>query len=91
MTQVTGRLENWYILPLVEDSVEYVVMGDLYDDVHKRWEDGLFIHTSGIRYTDTPEAPSQGDVVLTRNSTYLLGVPRATYKLGEPYDFKKPS
>ena len=67
MSEVTGRLERW--------SVQYglgkqcVVWGDIYDDVRERWPDGRTIHTSGIDVVEFNE----GDIVTTRNSTYLLG------------------
>jgi hypothetical protein len=67
----TGRLENWD-----PDPIFSIIWGDIYDDVHKRWEDGTRIHTSKVpnmRYTSLEE----GDIVETLNSIYLLGERKA--------------
>ena len=66
-TKITGRLEEWFIGREIGD--EFLVWGHCYDDVHERFFDGQLIHTSGIRIRPLKE----GDVVETRNSTYLLG------------------
>ena len=65
--EVTGRLEGW-----VRDPYKAVVWGYLFDDVHKRWEDGIHIHTSHIEDFSDLDL-KEGDVVTTANSTYLLG------------------
>lgn len=67
MGDVTGRLENW-----VYDPIWRVFWGHLYDDVHKRWSDGTWIHTSHCPKPDAKE----GDIVTTLNSRYLLGEKR---------------
>jgi hypothetical protein len=61
----TGRLENWQF---VHDRI----YGQVYDDVHKRFEDGAMIYTSSVKNNDT-ESLDEGHVAVTRNSTYLLG------------------
>ncbi|WP_373088760.1 hypothetical protein [Zhongshania sp.] len=71
-SEVTGRIENWWIGWSYKK--EYQIAGNLYDDVHGRWEDGVLFHTSGIQSKDFPIHKLQpGDVVQTRNSRYLLG------------------
>jgi hypothetical protein len=64
LSEVTGRLENWWY-----DATNHVFWGYLYDDVKDRWRDGVHIHTSMCHAPDAKE----GDVIKTRNSTYLLG------------------
>lgn len=63
--EVTGRLENWYLHGYV------LLVGDIYDDIRGRFEDGQSIHTSAIK--DNGDNIKEGDVVQTRNSRYLLG------------------
>jgi hypothetical protein len=67
MNEITGRLEKWVIQE--RGLEEFVVWGHVYDDTRERFPDGTMIHTSGIRSRPLKE----GDVVTTRNSTYLLG------------------
>ena len=64
MTDVTGRLENWWY-----DSLNHVFWGNIYEDVRGRWHDGQHIHTSMCHNPDAKE----GDIIKTRNSRYLLG------------------
>ena len=74
---ITGRLENWKTDPHLS-----ILWGDCYDDVHKRWEDGTWIHTSyvkGLYEMDLRE----GDKIITRNSVYLLGKPYDKISWGE--------
>jgi hypothetical protein len=66
LSKVTGRLENWWF-----DELNHVYWGNLYDDVRKRWADATFIHTSMCHFPNAKE----GDIIKTRNSTYLLGKP----------------
>ncbi len=68
MDKVTGRLERWHV-GMYDEGGEVVIWGDVYEDVHGRFNDGTYIHTSGIK----AGAFKEGDVVTTRNSTYLLG------------------
>ena len=66
-TNITGRLESWYTGMEIGD--EFIIWGDIYDDVNNRFGNGLHIHTSGIKKRDVKE----GDIVETRNSRYVLG------------------
>lgn len=66
---VTARLENWSIDPCYE-----MLWGNINDDVYERWPNGKFIHTSYIKGVRDMEL-KEGDEVVTRNSTYLLGKP----------------
>jgi len=43
----------------------------IYDDSEKRWEDGHFINTSAV----VNGILMQDEIIETKNSTYLLGVP----------------
>jgi len=70
--KITGRLENWAREQVTRK--EFIIWGDVYDDIHERWRDGQWIHTSGIKNRKCKE----GDVVTTRNSAYLLGRPTIT-------------
>ena len=68
MSEVTGRLEFWHVsVPAITGEV--MVWGDVYDDERGRFNNGTYIHTSGCENKEYKE----GDVVVTRNSTYLLG------------------
>lgn len=73
---VTGRLENWYW-----DARNDIIWGDLYDDIHKRWDDGAHIHTSLVQ-SHLYGLCEKGDVIRTLNSHYLLGK--------EKVDFNEP-
>jgi len=64
------RLENWTIEPVTEE--EFIVWGNVYNDPKKRFYEGEYIHTSGIKYLEKDLV--EGDTVITRNSTYTLGV-----------------
>lgn len=64
---VTGRLENWYWATNAN-----VIWGNLYDDIHKRWNPGTLIHTSLVQFP-TNGLCGEGDVIRTLNSHYLLG------------------
>ena len=69
--QITGRLENW-----VRQDVPggYIIWGNLYDDIHGRWNDGQWIHTSLIKTAPTSfETDPQRTMVVTLNSIYELG------------------
>ena len=65
--KVTGVLENWAVDQ--STSKEFVIWGHIYGDTNGRFKDGTMVHTSGIKNRKCEE----GDVVKTRNSTYLLG------------------
>ena len=64
---ITGRLENWEIDPSLS-----IIWGHCYDDVRGRWEDGTWIHTSHVDKLYEMDL-KEGDKIVTRNSTYLLG------------------
>jgi hypothetical protein len=66
MNNVTGRIENWHV-SMPDESGEIMVWGDVYGSY--MFNDGTYIHTSGCPNTEYKE----GDIVTTRNSTYLLG------------------
>jgi hypothetical protein len=65
--EITGTLENWRV-KFINDE-EMIIWGNLNGDIHKRWREGQYIHTSGIAVRGVKE----GDVVTTRNSVYKLG------------------
>lgn len=70
MTQYyTARLEDWIKYPVRSG---YIYIGLIYDDVKNRWWDGELVTTS---YVSSNKVFSKGDVVCTRNSSYLLGEP----------------
>ena len=64
---ITGRLENWSLDPSFN-----MMWGHIYGDIHKRFYDGAFIHTSSLKHPVKTEH-KEGDIIQTRNSTYLLG------------------
>ena len=70
--KVTGRLENWERQQITKK--EFIIWGNLHDEdaMTQRWTDGSRIHTSAIKNRSI----KSGDIVQTRNSTYLLGKPR---------------
>lgn len=69
----TARLEVWSY-----DPVWKCFWGWVFDDVHKRWANNTYIHTS---HCPIPNA-KKGDVIQTRNNTYLLGEPSGFVKKG---------
>lgn len=74
--EVTGRLENW-----VYSKKQNVLIGDLYDDVNGRWEDGTPVKTSTLQPMSLQvSTPKEGSVVNTLNSVYLLGKQRIKEK-----------
>lgn len=75
MTEVvTARLEDWIVYPGGSQ-----VHGKIYGDSKGRWEDGVSIHTSKVVsiLRDDQKLDEntllEGDIVVTRNSAYLLG------------------
>lgn len=64
---VTARLDNWFRRQVTKE--EFIIWGIVTAGRDNRFMDGEFIHTSGIRNRSVEE----GDIVNTRNSTYLLG------------------
>lgn len=70
MDDVTGILDEWIVDPLGRS----VIWGRIRDDKTGRFLDGADIRTSFISLDAVAfEALKEGDVVKTRNSTYLLG------------------
>ena len=69
MREITGRLEGWR-----RDDVYNVIWGYCFDDIHNRWRDGTWIHTSSIKGLKKMKL-KEGDEVQTLNSLYLLGKP----------------
>lgn len=65
--EITGRLESWWY-----DELNHVLWGNLYEDTKGRWWDGAQIHTSVLSMPRNPDL-SEGMIIKTRNSTYLLG------------------
>jgi len=65
---LTGRLDNW-----VYDHHYQIVWGNINDDIHGRFPDGKYIHTSSITSPDGDI--KEGGVIATLNSHYLLGKP----------------
>lgn len=76
-SEVTGRLENWQVTESVFMSTK-CIHGDLYEDIHERWEPGQAMFTSKLK--NQKSRPKEGDVVETQNSRYLLGVPAEEIK-----------
>lgn len=71
--EYTGRIENW-----VHDKKQGVIIGDLYDDKRGRWIDGAKIMTSKLAPMSMQiSTPKEGVIVMTRNSSYLLGVKKS--------------
>ena len=69
MRNITGRIENW-----VYDEYRVIIIGDLYDDINTRWDEGQLIRTSRLLPMSLQSSsPKEGGVVNTLNSTYLLG------------------
>ncbi|HRP36187.1 MAG TPA: hypothetical protein PLS50_00070 [Candidatus Dojkabacteria bacterium] len=70
----TGRLEDW-----VYDNLFNCIWGFVYEDIHGRFKEGTWIHTSSLKQTReaTKKIPlKEGDFVSTLNSVYLLGKPK---------------
>ena len=64
--EYTARLEDWTIMIVC-------AYGEIHDDIHERWENGHRIRTSTV--IEANREPKEGDIIKTRNSTYLLGKP----------------
>ena len=67
MTQITAELRNWQKFEIPHGNV---YIGDIWGDVHQRWNNGTLIRTSLVQ-------KEEGDLVYTLNSVYKL--------VGEPY------
>ena len=57
---ITAKLKNAEIL---KTSLGDIARGQIYGDVHRRFDDGEWIRTSYIKSVD-------GNIVTTRNSVY---------------------
>lgn len=68
MFEYTAKLNGWHIQQITKR--EFIIWGNVEGDKNNRFEDGMTIHTSGIKNRKV----SEGDIVQTRNSKYLLGV-----------------
>lgn len=66
MDNVTARLENW-------GGLWNNLYGEIYDDIRCRWKDGQHVQVS--RTDVAVDEMKEGDIIKTRNSTYLLGKP----------------
>jgi hypothetical protein len=68
---ITTTLENWYLVKGLNNFV-----GNIHNDIRKRWPDGRIIHTS---YIDDDKVKlseyEEGDIIETQNSIYKLGKP----------------
>lgn len=65
--EITGTIENWFQQQVT--AKEFIIWGNLYEDINNRWPEAVFMHTSGIKNRECKE----GDIVQTRNSVYKLG------------------
>lgn len=65
---ITARLEYWRVFAITQGFCR--LSGRVYGDRHGRFGDGEYIHTSHIVRVDL-----NNSLVVTRNSTYKLGVP----------------
>lgn len=63
----TAKLNNWHCQQITRK--EFIIWGVIEGDSLNRFQDGDLIHTSGIKNRKV----SEGDIVATRNSKYLLG------------------
>ncbi len=67
--ELTGRIENWSY-----NKKQNVIVGEIYDDINNRWEDGQFIQTSSLLPMSMQvSSPKEGVAISTLNSRYLLG------------------
>lgn len=85
MTEITGRLENWFFDPMWKTLV-----GDIYEDARCRFGDGERVRTSKVMHKAAEiNAFKEGDTINTKNSVYLLGKKNEKHinsYLGEDYD-----
>lgn len=65
-TKVTGTVKLWSILP--SRYAEYIILrGEIYGDIHGRFDDGTVIQSSKIQKIDI-----ENRLVHTLNSVYRL-------------------
>ena len=77
----TARLENWYVTPCF--GGKNILIGEIYDDHHGEFLDGLEVRTSAISSIEHDADPIElfeGGEVSTKNSVYLLGKPKKVEK-----------
>ncbi|QNH71475.1 hypothetical protein PP938_gp022 [Rhizobium phage AF3] len=72
MTEATARLENWGIV-----DGKKKLFGNVHADTKARFEDGQYVQITPIDVD--LEDLTVGQVVETKNSTYLLGEPQPYY------------
>ncbi|AIK68461.1 hypothetical protein P10VF_248 [Rhizobium phage vB_RleM_P10VF] len=72
MTEATARLENWGIV-----DGKKKLFGNVHADTKARFEDGQYVQITPIDVD--LEGLTVGQVVETKNSTYLLGEPQPYY------------
>ena len=58
-------LKNWYITQRSDKAV--VIVGDIYNDIKRRFVNGTTIQTSRVLYADF-----ENGIVTTKNSIYYL-------------------
>lgn len=61
---ITGELHGW-VKVHTRDGENFVIWGNIYNDIHGRFPDGYWIRTSLI-------ARIEGDIAVTLNSNYRL-------------------
>ena len=66
--EITGVLENWSY-----DDIWSIFWGNIYEDIHERFPDGMQIHTSSVPRGLHNFEYIEGDLIKTLNSTYRLG------------------
>ncbi|QGZ14208.1 hypothetical protein PP940_gp168 [Rhizobium phage RL2RES] len=76
MQEATARLENWGIV-----DGKKKLFGNVHADTKARFEDGQYVQITPMFDNDELdiEALTEGQVVETKNSTYLLGAPQPYY------------
>ena len=72
-------LEDWELVRILY-SDNWCLKGNIYNDTAGRFKDGEYVTTSSIPDFDGSQSEalevSQGFIVKTRNTTYLLGSPK---------------
>lgn len=78
---IDGVLNNW---EKVQINGAICVVGDIFNDIKGRFKDGDNIRTSAVTGSTNFK---QGLVIQTRNSKYLLGVPKRPSCFGCTFEF----
>lgn len=78
-TDFDACLMSWMICDLHDEKGERwpVILAEVWGDKRGRWSDGTRIRTGVIRSMPAPPLRF-GDIVQTKNSSYLLGRPSET-------------